>query len=266
MCRLLGYVARQPVIVERVLEDTLSALIDVSRLHADGWGMAWYDEQGLIQHAKTPEPAHSSIQFASLTTSIRADALIAHVRWATPGFALCMENTHPFIYQQFAFAHNGAVAPNEDLEARIAPHLREYITGATDSERHFLALLSVFEQTDPVEAFRIHMNTLRQQLQSTSLNCLLLTPGALYAACDFDPNAPLARRDPYYFHLHYRTTPEAVVVASTGLGQDEKKGWQALKNGSMLVVERDTLKATIHTIAHNTRSSIQEQFLSQLQR
>jgi predicted glutamine amidotransferase len=177
-----------------------------------------------------------------------------------------MENTHPFIYQQFAFVHNGAVAPNEDLEALIVPHLRKHITGTTDSERHFLALLSVFEQTTPVEAFRIHMNTLRRQLQSTSLNCLLLTPGALYAACDFDPNAPLARRDPNYFHLHYRATPDAVVVASTGLNQDEEKGWQTLKSGHMLVVERGTLKTTIHTIAHNARSSIQEQYLSQLQR
>lgn len=266
MCRLLGYVARQPMFAEDVLEHSLAAFIDVSHLHADGWGVAWYDEQEQLRHAKTPEPAHASTEFASLASSIRANALIAHVRWATPGFALCMENTHPFVYEQFAFAHNGAVAPNEGLEALIAPHLREHITGSTDSERHFLALLSVFEQATPVEAFRIHMNTLRQQLQSTSLNCLLLTPDALYAASDFDPNAPLVQRDPRYFHLHYRATPDAVIVASTGLGQDEKKGWQTLKNGSMLVVERDKLKATIHTIAHDTRGSIQERYLSQLQR
>lgn len=266
MCRLLGYIARQPVNAEHVLEDTLAALIDVSRLHADGWGLAWYDEQGYLQHAKTPEPAHASTEFTSLAASIRADALIAHVRWATPGFALCMENTHPFIYKQFAFAHNGAVAPSAGLEALIAPHLREHIRGTTDSERHFLALLSVFEQIAPVEAFRMHMNTLRQQLQSTSLNCLLLTPEALYTACDFDPQAPLAQRDPHYFHLHYRATSDAVVVASTGLGSDKKKGWQTLQNGHMLVVERDTLKATIYSIAHNARSTIQEHYLSQLQR
>jgi predicted glutamine amidotransferase len=264
MCRLLGYVARQPVIAAHVLENTLEAFIEISHFHADGWGMAWYDEQAHVQHAKTPEPAHTSVEFSSLAASARTDALIAHVRWATPGFALCMENTHPFIYKQFAFAHNGAVAPNEGLEALIAPHLREHITGTTDSERHFLALLSVFEKAAPVEAFRIHMNTLRQQLQSTSLNCLLLTPQALYAACDFDANSPLALRDPDYFQVYYKVTPDAVIVASTGLGQGA--GWQTLKNGQMLVIERGTLKATIHTIAHNTRNSIQEQYLSQLLR
>src|SRR6202011_2177969 len=123
MCRLLGYVARQPVIAEHVLEDTLEAFRELSHLHADGWGLAWYDEQTRVQHAKTPEPAHSSVEFSSLAASVRTDALIAHLRWATPGFALCRENTHPFIFEQFAFAHNGAVAPNEALEALVAPHL-----------------------------------------------------------------------------------------------------------------------------------------------
>jgi predicted glutamine amidotransferase len=252
------------VIAEHVLEDTLEAFIEISHLHADGWGLAWYDEQDHVQLAKTPEPAHTSAEFSSLAASIRADALIAHVRWATPGFALCIENTHPFTCKQFAFAHNGAIAPNADLEALIAPHLRGHITGTTDSERHFLALLSVFEKASPVEAFRIHMNTLRQQLQSTSLNCLLLTPQALYAACDFDPNAPQVQRDPNYFQVYYRATPDAVVVGSTGLGQG--KGWRTLKNGQMLIVERGTLKLTIVDIAQNARNAIQEHYLSQLQR
>src|ERR1700736_475200 len=94
MCRLLGYIARQPVIAEHVLEDTLAAFIELSHLHADGWGLAWYDEQSHVQLAKTPEPAHTSVEFSSLAASIRTDTLIAHVRWATPGFALCIENTH----------------------------------------------------------------------------------------------------------------------------------------------------------------------------
>src|ERR1700686_3558310 len=111
MCRLLGYVARQPVIAEHVLENTLEALIELSHLHADGWGLAWYDEKTQVQHVKMPKPAHTSGEFSSLAASVRTDALIAHVRWATPGFALCMQNTHPFTYKQFAFSHNEAVAP-----------------------------------------------------------------------------------------------------------------------------------------------------------
>lgn len=162
---------------------------------------------------------------------------------------------HPH-YDQFAFAHNGALSPKEGIEALIAPHYRERIAGTTDSERHFLALLSAWEHFPPLEAFRVHLATLHGHLQSTSLNCLLLTPEALYAVCDFDPNAPLAQQEPDYFHLQYRITPEAVIVGSTGLGQGE--GWKTLKNGQILIVERGTLQVTIVEIVQNTRKSIME--------
>jgi predicted glutamine amidotransferase len=264
MCRLLGYVAREPVAITQLLGDSFEAFVEVSRLHDDGWGLAWYDENGRLLLAKAPEAAYASKEFSSVAEQIRTGALIGHVRWASPGFSLCLENTHPFTYNQMAFAHNGAVAPNETLEAFIAPHLRKGITGATDSERHFLALLSELEKAPPIEAFRAHLRTLHRHLHSSSLNCLLLTPGALYAVCDFDPNAPLAQKKPDYFHLQYHIGPGAVIVGSTGL--DQESGWEMLQNGQMLIVERDTLKATIVDVDQNTRSSIQEQYKSTLQR
>ncbi|HLX58954.1 MAG TPA: class II glutamine amidotransferase [Ktedonobacteraceae bacterium] len=264
MCRLLGYVAREPVAAARLLEDTFAAFVEMSHRHGDGWGLVWYNEHNHLQMAKAPEAAHASSEFAGLKGSIRSDALIGHLRWASPGFAPCLENTHPFVRGQVAFAHNGSIASNEAIEALIASHLRANITGATDSERYFLALLSAFEKASPVESLRVLLAILRQRLQSTSLNCLLLTPETLYAVCDFDANAPLAQKDPNYYHLQYRITRDAVVVTSSGLSQGT--GWKTLKNGQMLLVERGTLKVTIVDVAQNTRSSIQEQYLSQLQR
>jgi predicted glutamine amidotransferase len=190
--------------------------------------------------------------------------LISHARWATPGFSLCLENTHPFTYNRMAFAHNGAVVPNEKLEEFIAPHLQSEIAGVTDSERYFLALLSEIEKAPPVEAFQTHLRSMHEHLQSSSLNCLLLSPEALYAVCDFDADGPLAQQEPDYFHLQFQVSPDAVVVASTGLNPGA--GWENLRSGQMLVVEHDTLKITIVEIDHNTRNSIQEQFKSALQR
>lgn len=264
MCRLLGFVSRKPVSVNHLLEDVLESFIEVSRHHDDGWGLAWYDEHGHLHMSKAPEAAHASEEFAHTVEEIRTDAMISHVRWATPGFSLCFENTHPFTYNRMAFAHNGAVAPNEKLEGFIAPHLQSEIAGMTDSERYFLALLSEIENAPPVEAFRTHLRSMHQHMQSSSLNCLLLTPEALYAVCDFDPNAPLAQKDPDYFHLQYQVRPDAIVVGSTGLNQDA--GWEILRSGQMLVVERDTLKMTIVDVARNARNSIEEQYKSILQR
>lgn len=264
MCRLLGFVSRKPVSVNHLLEDVLESFIEVSRHHDDGWGLAWYDEHGHLHMSKAPEAAHASEEFAHTVEEIRTDAMISHVRWATPGFSLCFENTHPFTYNRMAFAHNGAVAPNEKLEGFIAPHLQSEIAGMTDSERYFLALLSEIENAPPVEAFRTHLRSMHQHMQSSSLNCLLLTPEALYAVCDFDANAPLAQKDPDYFHLQYQVRPDAIVVGSTGLNQDV--GWEILRSGQMLVVERDTLKMTIVDVARNARNSIEEQYKSILQR
>lgn len=264
MCRLLGYVAREPVTPAHLLGGTFAAFVEVSRLHGDGWGLAWYEGHDRLQEDKAPEPAHTSPAFSKLLATIATDALIGHVRWATPGFALCMENTHPFTRKQLAFAHNGAVAPNEAIEELIAPRLRESITGDTDSERYFLALLSAFEKSAPIETLCTLLNTLRQRLQSTSLNCLLLTPETLYAVCDFDPHAPLARKEPDYFHLQYRITQDAVVIGSTGLNHGH--GWKTLKNGQMLLVSRGTLEVKIVDVAQNARKSLEEQYLSQLQR
>lgn len=264
MCRLLGCVAREPVAIAQVLGDMFEAFVEVSSLHADGWGLAWYDENGHLLLAKAPEAAHASKEFSFAVEQMHTDALIGHVRWASPGFPLCLENTHPFTYNQMAFAHNGAVSPNETLEVFIAPHLRKGIAGATDSERHFLALLSELEKAPPIEAFRAHLRRLHQHLHSSSLNCLLLTPDALYAVCDFDPNAPMAQKDPDYFHLQYHIGPDVAIVGSTGLNQES--GWEMLQNGQMLIVERDTLEATIVDVDQGTRISIQEQYKSTLQR
>jgi predicted glutamine amidotransferase len=264
MCRLLGFVSREPVVATELLAGIYESFINVSQRHGDGWGLAWYNTSGHLQLSKKPEAAHASQEFAHVAKRIQTDALISHVRWATPGFSPCLENTHPFTYQLMAFAHNGAIAPKQRLEACIAPHLQSEIVGMTDSERYFLALFSEIEKAPPIEAFRTLLGTIHHHLQSSSLNCLLLTPEALYAVCDYDPNAPLAQQEPDYFHVQYQVRPDAIVVGSTGLNQDAS--WEILKSGQMLVVERGTLHMSIREVTRTIRSSIQEQYKSILQR
>lgn len=264
MCRLFGFVSHKPVAVTHLLEDIYESFVKVSHLHGDGWGLAWYDENEHLQLAKAPEAAYYSEEFAHKVKHIRTEMLISHVRWATPGFSLCLESTHPFTYKRMAFAHNGAIVPNQKLEQFIAPHLQSEIVGMTDSERYFLALLSAIEKAPPIEAFQTHLRTMHEQLHSSSLNCLLLTPHALYAVCDFDAGAPLAQEEPDYFHIQYQVSSDGVVIASTGLNPGS--GWETLRNGQMLVVERDTLKITIVDVGQKTRNSIKEQYKSALQR
>ena len=264
MCRLFGYVARKPAGISKSLKDIFDALIDVSHFHGDGWGLAWYDASDNLRVSKAPEAAYTSSTFSSLIDSVQTDAFISHIRWATAGFPLCDVNTHPFAHGEFAFAHNGAIFPNEILETLIAPHFKTMLQGTTDSERYFLALLSSLEQVPPVEAFRSLLQKMHQQVRSSSLNSLLLTRNALYALNDYDPNAPRAVKEPAYFHLHYLVTPDGVTVASTGLGQNE--GGNKLDNGQLLIVERGTLNVSVIDISHGMRKQLLDEHTSLLQR
>jgi predicted glutamine amidotransferase len=175
------------------------------------------------------------------------------LRWATPGFPLSTTNTHPFTYDQMAFAHNGLIRSNEELEKLIAPHLYDNLIGTTDSERHFLALLSILESVPVIEAIQTYINLLHERLQVISANFLLLMPDALYAVCDFDPLSEQARMEPDYFSLKYRVTDDAVLIGSTGVQQDDS--WNTLENGQMLLVNRGRLSVTVIDLATNKEIS-----------
>jgi len=163
MCRLLGYVTRTPVPVSQFLGETFSAFKDLSQHHRDGWGFSWYDEQNQIQLAKTTEAAYESDQFAQLSEEITTDTFIGHLRWATPGFILCTENTHPFQFNDVAFAHNGLIEPKSALKDLIDPGYHKRIAGTTDSEHYFYGLLSALEHTSSVEeGVQAYLNALHQ--------------------------------------------------------------------------------------------------------
>jgi predicted glutamine amidotransferase len=244
MCRLLGYVTREPVIVSELLGNTLDAFIEISHLHCDGWGFSWYDQQQNLQLVKEVDAAYTSKILPQVAMQTRTDAFIGHLRWASPGFENALVNTHPFIYQDVAFAHNGLIQPKEELEKLIAPHLTSLIEGVTDSERHFLALLSFLEaQNTLVDGIQAYLKSLHEQTQSISANFLFLTPENLYAVCDYNPESQQSQKDPDYFPLLYRITSDAVLIGSTGLKQDEE--WNGLGNGKMLVVNRGTLNVSV---------------------
>ncbi len=264
MCRLFGLVTREPVVVSHVLQNTLTAMKAISHLHSDGWGFAWYSKNGQLQLVKSPEAAYDSKKFDDTVQHIQTSTLVGHLRWATNGLNVCMPNTHPFVYKQFAFAHNGYIGPINALEELIAPDLRAALQGTTDSERYFFALLGAVEQADtPVIGIQNLLEIIFGSLQSVAANCLFATPDTLYAVCAYNPDSARAQQEPDYFSMKYRIASDTIMVGSTGLGQDST--WKDLANGQMLVVNRGTLEVKLVELEYNAKCLQKEQYSLLLQ-
>jgi predicted glutamine amidotransferase len=242
MCRLLGWASRRPTTLADLLgAQELDEFTALAGLHRDGWGVARATASGVKVH-KRPDAAGDSRSFRAWARGHATDLGLAHLRRATMGLAVGIENTHPFTDGHVAFAHNGSVLAAESVDALIDDDVRRLRRGTTDSERYFLALLTRMRSgATPRDALRDTVDEIASVSPCTSLNCLLLTPEELIAVCRFDPASRLEDLAPDYYDLRYRVTDDAVQVSSTGWGS----GWHGLANGDMLVVTRGTLQTTV---------------------
>jgi predicted glutamine amidotransferase len=65
-----------------------------------------------------------------------------------------LENTHPFLYKDYIFAHNGQLlnfGKNKNLLKFIDKELKPNILGKTDSEQMFYLLLTIYEKARETE-------------------------------------------------------------------------------------------------------------------
>jgi len=243
VCRLVGWVSPTPVTLAELLgERGLAELTTLSRQHADGWGLAWWEGEQL--RALTSHlPAYASPEFAAAVREIRSDAALLHLRWATPGLAVRPENTHPFLLGDWAFGHNGAVRPADGLLSLLSAPQRAALRGDTDSERLLHVLLDRIAAQGVDGGLRQTVSDVCHELTPSSINALLLGRRDLTAVCCHgaasEGAAPIVEGPPEdqpgYFDLRWRRQDSAVVVASQPLGD---RSWQRLDNGTALVVDR----------------------------
>jgi len=249
MCRLLAFASTAPTAPEQLIGDDLASYVALSREHRDGWGMAWFDHQGELTVAKDVEPAHSSELFGKLARTTEADAMVLHLRRASPGLSIALENTHPFATEAAAFAHNGWIQPVPELEVRLDAATRACLRGTTDSERYFQLLLAATERAGAFEAaLPPLLRSLRQDFRYTALNFVLLTERRLYAVCDYSAEAPARRGNPEYYTIGYRQAAGSVVVGSAGCWGDRPAS-RTLGNHQALVIDRGGLQTSVLDLA-----------------
>jgi predicted glutamine amidotransferase len=250
MCRLLGVVAPGPDQVPGVL-DASEGFCELSHKHKDGWGVAWHDAAGDLRIVKGALPAWSDPEYEPALGEVEGDAALVHLRRASVGIPVELRNCHPFGEGQVAFEHNGQFRVSDRMRAYYAENQLRPLGGTTDSELYFGLVLDFFSRTGSwpdaiVEAAAFITRDLWVDDPSDNpeaLNCLLLTPDALYGYSQWEPAKLKPESTPDAYVLRLAERPDAVIVTSTHWAVDQAV---ELPERAVVEVHRGTLEVTVH--------------------
>jgi len=229
----------------------------------DGWGIGYF-QQGRALLNKHPNAPAGAIDLLGELAGHPSDLVLGHIRLATHGPAK-LENTHPFRYGQYLFAHIGGVheLARERLVAGLPAFLSRSLVGDTDSELIFMLVLAALRaETGGLEQTAVTGGQLRNALRAGLAEAgehraagpigredhpaVLLADGERLAAASLGAGAlqyrlvesvPACKKcvaagRPSRLH-HVRFTAVSSSVA------EGASGWRPLKQGHSLLVERD---------------------------
>jgi gamma-glutamyl hercynylcysteine S-oxide hydrolase len=254
MCRMVAYLGGpEATLSSLVLEPEHSLLVQSYApkemmsgvVNADGFGVGWYapwsgDEPAVY---RSNGPLWSDRSFASIGPKIRARAILAAVRSATPGLPVEESGTPPFASGPFMFAHNGAIehfrrTAMRPLRDALSEESYAGLLGTSDSETIFAGLLDRLRGNSgdlaeaTVETIH-HVSAACTGLGVRATLNLGVTAGEGMAFTRYSTEGP---GNSLYFIENGEAFPGAVVVASERLDSDA--GWRVVPDRHLLTVER----------------------------
>lgn len=232
----MGYVSPSATTFPHMAGPNFKDFVALSSVHCDGWGVAMIDQGAHgAQLVRAPEMAQTSTQFDNAITSTRTEGGLLHLRLATPGLPVSENNTHPFIYQDFSFIHNGTLMPFSCLDHIIAPKFAALILGQTDSERYFYFLMTMIEKYGFIEGVRKSIGIIMETCDYSSINAMVMNEQTYIIIRESNLNREPEWASAQYYDLKYRKDAQGVIVASSDWNQDR---WVEIPNHTMLVVDR----------------------------
>ena len=233
MCRLFGWATDHAISPIDVLGNDSKHLHDLSLIHKDGWSGATCNN-GKIKAVHSTEVAADSDSYTDFIEDSNSSAGMIHLRWATEKYAVCLENTHPFVADGIAFEHNGGFQNVDSIVDLIDPTILAERKGTVDSEVYFLYLRTLLKSKSIHAAYEELIPVMEKQAKYTSLNAMILTPTKLYVvAAHNDERRPVDVEEDYY---HLAFTVEDQVFSAWSSGVREIAG-QRLPNNHILTVD-----------------------------
>src|SRR5215510_310536 len=121
MARLVAYLSNDPNRIRCAFHAARDRLVVGPSDNHDGWGLGYY-QHGEVLLQKRPQSQRVEIRAAEIVKSLHTDALLLHVREATVG-SWKHDNTHPFRFRSWLFAHRGTIAEFAAIKPKIAAHI-----------------------------------------------------------------------------------------------------------------------------------------------
>ncbi len=261
MCRLYGFRATEESKVECTLVHAQNALMVQSQedlagySHAHGWGVATYEDH--VPHVEQEAwAAYHGEHFHRAAAAVFSRTVLAHVRRATVG-AAAIENTHPFVHEAIAFAHNGTIPHFEALRPEVLAVMSEdhraAVRGTTDTEHVFRLIMTLRDRYPDLALSELLRRGARQVVDlcrsydrdaKIGLN-LLMTDGGEIVGTRIGRGLFYVERDGVYDceicgfpHIHHdpNRAYRAVVVASEPITHET---WQEIPENSLIRITPD---------------------------
>lgn len=231
MCRMMaivGDVAAHRALIERFRIEASDGKVgrNMQPGHRDGWGIV----HGDLEYAgRSALDAASDPQYLTAAREARGRVAVVHFRKATLG-AKTPENSHPFVAEGLALAHNGSVFG-------IAP------PGESDTRELFARILNERRKGASVEdAIANVAQDVARRYRFTSLT-LLVTDGTSVWGLRLIGNDPVACAEDAcpqdYYTLGYATLQDGSVVVSQEHEIIAIRGWTPVADGGLVTVAPD---------------------------
>jgi predicted glutamine amidotransferase len=242
----MGYVSPNKTSFPAIVGDEFSDFVALSSVHCDGWGLSTVDQSGshIVLNRKVEAAAASSTFDATVAKNI-ADGALLHLRWATKGISISENNTHPFVYGDYSFIHNGSIFPPDVIAPFIDPKFKSLIIEESDSERYFYLVMTEVEKLGLVDGFKSALAIIKEHGDTTSLNCMLMNRDYFLTVSEHDTARKPDWAPDDYYEIKYLPTPEGVLFASSGWNQP---GWMTLDNHHAALVNRSSFEIEVIAI------------------
>jgi predicted glutamine amidotransferase len=166
MSRLFGCMCNEPERLRCVLYPARESL--VAPTAPEGWGLAFF-QGGEVLLQRHPKPVKGPLDFHVALRELKTDYVIGHVR--EPGTQPTNENTQPYRFRAWVFAHSGSIDRFDAIQAGVLEHvpgfLKRNIRGESDSELLFHLFLSFLHDAGKLDDSNLNVADAVHALRAT---------------------------------------------------------------------------------------------------